>query len=69
MAITSDNLKFFEAQYNSDELNGGGLITNKEVTDLLIQTLLKPLDGIREKDFHNNILDSIAFDNNSSRNS
>lgn len=55
---------FFEAIYFCSKVQN-----NKEVTDLLIQTLLKPLDGIREKDFHNNILNSIAFDNNSSRTS
>ena len=43
MAITSDNLKFFEAQYNSDELNGGGLITNKEVTDFETTEIFQPV--------------------------
>ena len=43
MTITSDNLKFFESQYNSDELNGGGLITNKEVTDFETTEIFQPV--------------------------
>ena len=48
MAITSDNLKFFEAQYNTDEMNGGGFITNKEVANFETSEIFQPTSELSQ---------------------
>ena len=48
MAITSDNLKFFEAQYNTDNQNGGGFITNKEITSFDSTEIFQPTSELSQ---------------------
>lgn len=37
MAITNDDVKLFDSQYLSDEKNGGGRLTGREVINNLFQ--------------------------------
>ena len=46
MAITNDDVKLFESQRLSDEEDGGGRVTGREVIDGNVNNLFQDISGI-----------------------